>query len=52
MFNSLTLDSNKKIPNWISTAISSEKIELFDTSLEPAMSNIPNGRVLLHCIVT
>ena len=52
MFSSLTLDRNKKLPNWISTAISSEKVKPFDTSFKPAISYLPNGRVLLLCIVT
>ena len=47
MLSSLILDSNKKVTNWISTGISSEKIKPFDTNLEPAMSNLANGRVIL-----
>ena len=47
MPNSLTLDSNRKVTNWISTGISSEYIKLFDTDLEPTMSNLAKGRVNL-----
>ena len=47
MLSSLVLDSNKKVPNWILTGISSEKIKPFDTNLEPTMSNLANGRVNL-----
>ena len=41
MLNSLKLelDSNKKVTDWISTGVSSEKIKPFDTSLEPTLSN-------------
>ena len=44
MVSSLILDSNKKVTNWISTGISSEKIKPFDTNLEPTMSNLANTR--------
>ena len=47
MLSSLTLDCNKKVPNWLSTGISPEKIKPFDANLEPIMSNIANGRVIL-----
>ena len=47
MFSSLILNSNKKITNWISTGISSEKAKAFNTDLEPTMSNLANGRVTL-----
>ena len=47
MFCSLILDSNKKVTNWISIRISSKNIELFDTNLEPTMSNLASGRVTL-----
>ena len=47
MFRSLILDSNRKVTDWISTGISSEKIKPFDTGLEPTMSNLANGRVNL-----
>ena len=61
MLNSLILDINIKLTNWISTGISSEKIKSFDTGLEPIMSNLANGditlliwckKAFLHCIVT
>ena len=44
MLSSLILDNNKKLTNWISTGMSSEKIKLFDTNLEPTMSNLDNDR--------
>ena len=47
MLSYLVLDSNTKVPDWISTGISSEKIKPFDTGLEPTMSNLANGRVNL-----
>ena len=47
MFISLILDSSEKVTNWISTGISSEKLKPFDTNLEPTMSNLANGRVIL-----
>ena len=47
MLSSLILDSNKKVTNWISTRTSSEIIKPFDTNLEPTMSNLANGRVIL-----
>ena len=47
MLNLLSLDSNKKVTNWISTGISSETIKPFHTNLEPTMSNLANGRVIL-----
>ena len=48
MLNSLILDSNKKVTNWISTGISSEKIKPLDTNFEPTMSNLANGKVVLN----
>ena len=64
MLSSLLLDNNIKATNWISTGISYEKNEPFDTGLEPTMSNLANGRMslksnnsvlvqknFLHCIV-
>ena len=48
MPSSLVLDRNNKVTNWISTGISTEKIRLFDFSLEPPMSNLANGRVILN----
>ena len=47
VFSSLISDSNKKVTNWKSTGISSEKIKLFDINLEPTMPNLANGRVIL-----
>ena len=47
MLSSIILDSNKKVTNWISTWISSEKIKPFDTNLEPTMSNSANSKVIL-----
>ena len=47
MLSSLILDSSEKVTNWMSTRISTEKNKPFDTSLEPRMSNLVNGRVIL-----
>ena len=47
MINSIILDSNKKVIDWISTEISSEKIKWSDNNLEPTMSSLANGRVIL-----
>ena len=47
MLGSLTLDNNKKVTYWISNEISFEKIKPFDTNLEPTLSNLANGRVIL-----
>ena len=47
MLNSLTLDNNKRLTNWMVSGISSERIKQFDTNLEPTMSNLANGRVIL-----
>ena len=47
MLSSLTLDSNKKVTNWILTEIPPDKIKPFDTDLEPTISNLANGRVIL-----
>ena len=47
MLSSLILDSNKKVTDWISTGISSEIIKPFDINLEPTMSNLANGKVIL-----
>ena len=38
----LILDSDKKVRNWISTRILSEKIKSFDTNLEQTKSNLAN----------
>ena len=51
MLSSLILDGNKRVTNWISNGISSEKIKTFDTNLEPTMSNLANGRVKLSVLV-
>ena len=48
MLKSLMLDSNKKVTNWILTGISSEKIKPFGTGLEPTLSNLAKGRVMLN----
>ena len=47
ILSSLTLDSNRKAPNWISTGILSNKIKPFDSGLERTMSNLANVRVNL-----
>ena len=47
MLSSLILDSNIKVTNWISTGMASEKINLFDTNLEPNMSNLAKGKAIL-----
>ena len=47
MLSSIILDGNKKISNWLSTGISSEKIKLFVNNLEPTMFNLVIGRVNL-----
>ena len=47
MFISPILYSNEKVANWILTGISSEIIKPFDTYLEPIVSDLPNGRVIL-----
>ena len=38
MLSSLKLGSNKKVRSWISTGISCEKVNSFNTNLEPTMS--------------
>ena len=47
MYSFLIFKSSKNVTNAILTGISSEKIKLFDTNLEPTMSNLANGRVTL-----
>ena len=47
MLNSLMLDNNKKVINWISTGVSPEKIDPFHTNDELTISNLSNGRVSL-----
>ena len=39
MLNPLTLNKNKKVTNWISTGVSTEKNKPFDTKLQPTMSS-------------
>ena len=51
VLSSIILESNKKVTNWILSGISSEKIEPFDTNLEPTMSNLANGRVNLKSTI-
>ena len=46
IFSSLILGSNKKLTNWISTAVSLEKIKPYDTNLESIMPNLANGIVI------
>ena len=41
MLSPIIPDNNKKV-----TRISSGKIKIFDTNLEPVMSNLVNGRVI------
>ena len=48
VLRSLILDSNKKVTNWMSTGISSEKIKTFDTSFQRTMSKSANDRVTLN----
>ena len=45
------MESCKKVINWISTRISNQKIKLFDTNLEPTMSNLANGRIILNLTI-
>ena len=47
MLNSLIWDNNKNVTSWILTGISSESIKPFDTNIEPTMSNLGNGKVVL-----
>ena len=48
MISSLTLNSNEKVTNCISTGISPEKIKPFDTNLEQITSSLANGQVILN----
>lgn len=41
------IEYDKKVTNWVLTKTLSEKIKSFDTSLEPPMSNLANGRATL-----
>ena len=45
LLSSLILHSNKKVTNWISTRILSEKYNFFDANFEPTMCDFANGRV-------
>ena len=47
MRSSLTVHYNKKVTNWISTGIPSEKKKPFDTNLELILSNFANGKIIL-----
>ena len=47
MLSSLIMKKDTKYTNWISTGISSEEIKPFHTNLEPPMSNLANGRLVL-----
>ena len=48
MLNTLRLDSNEKVTNWISTVESLEKIKPFDINLAPTMTNLVNGRISIN----
>ena len=48
ILSSLILDSFKKVTNWTSTQILSEKFKPFDTNPESIMSNLANDRVTLE----
>ena len=45
--SSLILDNNKKVINWMLTRVLPEKSKLFDTTIEPNISNLANGKVNL-----
>ena len=45
MLNSLALNNNKKVTNWILKGISPEKKKPFYPSLAPVMSNLANCRI-------
>ena len=45
--SSLMLDNDKKVTDWILSGTSSEKINPFDTSFEPTLSNLASGKVIL-----
>ena len=47
MVSSLILNSNKKVVKWTPTRIPSKKIKPFDTIIQPTMSNLANGWVIL-----
>ena len=46
--NSLILNNDKQVNNWISTWVSSEEMKTLDNSLDPTVTNIANGRVSLN----
>ena len=45
ILNLLILGHNDEVTNWISTDISPKKLNRFDPSLAPVMSNLANGRI-------
>ena len=47
MLNSLTLDNNKKVTNWISEGASPENIKPFERNLVPTMTNLANSKAML-----
>ena len=47
MLSSLTLGYYKKVTNWILSGDSHERMILFDTNLEPIMSSLANGTVVI-----
>ena len=47
MVSSLILNSNKKVVKWTPTRIPSKKIKPFDAIIQPTMSNLANGWVIL-----
>ena len=47
IISSRTLNSNKKVTNWISTETTSGKIKPFDTNRKRTMYNLANDRVIL-----
>ena len=47
MVSSLILNSNKKVTKWIPFRIPSKKIKPFDAIIQPTMSNLANGWVIL-----
>ena len=51
MFNSITLDNNKKVTNWISTGQLPEEMKLFQVNLVPTMTNLANGRISLKFVL-
>ena len=47
MFNSLTLNNNKKVTNGISIGASPEKLKPFDATHATIMSNLANAQLSL-----